>query len=267
MTIQDLKNQNLIVYECISGSRAYGLEIPTSDTDIKGVFVLPKERFYGLEYIPQVANETNDEVYYELGRYIELLNKNNPNILELLATPEDKILVKHPIMEKIKPALFLSKKCKDTFSGYALTQIKKARGLNKKMLNPVNKAKKNILDFCYVFYHQGAILVSHWLVENKLKQEDCGLVAIPGVKDVYGLYFSCDNNLSYKGIMKKERATSVLLSSVPKGEKPKAYLYFNQDGYVRYCKNYHDYWEWVENAMSLGMKTILLMAKNMIPKI
>ena len=88
MTIKDLKEKGLIIYECISGSRAYGLALPTSDTDIRGVFILPKEQYYGLNYIPQVADETNDTVYYELGRYIELLGKSNPNILELLATPK-----------------------------------------------------------------------------------------------------------------------------------------------------------------------------------
>lgn len=92
MTIDDLKSQNLILFECISGSKAYGLDTATSDTDIKGVFLLPKEDFYGLNYIPQVSNETNDIVYYELGRYFELLLLNNPNILELLSTPENKIL-------------------------------------------------------------------------------------------------------------------------------------------------------------------------------
>ncbi len=75
MTIQDLKSKDLILLEVISGSKSFGLDTPTSDTDIKGVFYLPKEKFYGLEYISQIANETNDEVYYELGRFVELLLK------------------------------------------------------------------------------------------------------------------------------------------------------------------------------------------------
>ena len=44
------------------------------------MYYLPKDQFYGLQYIPQVSNETNDEVYYELGRFVELLLKNNPII-------------------------------------------------------------------------------------------------------------------------------------------------------------------------------------------
>jgi predicted nucleotidyltransferase len=35
MTIKDLKSQNLILFEVISGSRSFGLAIPTSYTDLK----------------------------------------------------------------------------------------------------------------------------------------------------------------------------------------------------------------------------------------
>jgi predicted nucleotidyltransferase len=150
MTIQTLKSQNLLLFEVISGSKSFGLNTPTSDADIKGVYYLPKEQFYGLEYIPHVSNETNDEVYYEIGRFVELLLKNNPNILEILATPEDCILYKHPLLEKLQLNDFLSKLSKDTFAGYVLTQIKKARGLKKKIVKPVPKKKKSLLDFCYV---------------------------------------------------------------------------------------------------------------------
>lgn len=101
MTIDDLKNRGLIIMECISGSRAYGLDTPTSDTDIKGVFLLPKEDFYGLDYTPQVSNPTNDIVYYEFGRFMELLSLNNPNILELLNTPKEAVLIKHPFLNEI----------------------------------------------------------------------------------------------------------------------------------------------------------------------
>lgn len=75
MTIDFLRENKLIILECISGSKAYGLDTPSSDTDIKGVFLLPKSNFYGLEYVPQVNNETNDIVFYELRRFMELLAK------------------------------------------------------------------------------------------------------------------------------------------------------------------------------------------------
>ena len=246
MTIQDLKEHDLILFECISGSKAYGLDLPGSDTDIKGIFYLPKEKFYGFSYIPQVSSESNDEVYYELGRFIELMKKNNPNILEILATPEDKILYKHPIIHKINPEIFISKRCKDTFGGYAFTQVKKARGLNKKILNPLDKQKKTILDFCYVLFNQGSIPLKKWLEMKSIDQADCGLLSIPHARDIYGIFVDQTGELKYKGIMQKENATSVLLSSIPKKEAVSGHLYFNNDGYIKYCKDYKEYWDWVE---------------------
>jgi uncharacterized protein len=247
MTIQELKDKDLIIYECISGSKAYGLDVSTSDTDIKGIFILPQKMLYGLNYIPQVANESNDVVYYELGRFIDLLEKNNPNILELLATPTDKILVKHPVIDRIKPEIFVSKQCKDTFGGYAFTQIRKARGLKKKIVNPTPKKKKTVLAFCHVLHGQGALPLSKWLLLNGVAQEDCGLVNISRVKDMYALFVDPARQLGYKGILRKENATTVLLSSIPKKEQPIGYLYFNQDAYIKYCKDYREYWDWVEN--------------------
>ncbi len=45
MTLSELKKSGHIIFECIAGSRAYGLDTATSDTDIRGVFVLLKSIF------------------------------------------------------------------------------------------------------------------------------------------------------------------------------------------------------------------------------
>lgn len=246
MTIQTLKSQNLILFEVISGSKSFGLNTPTSDTDIKGVYYLPKEKFFGLDYIPQISNETNDVVYYEIGRFVELLLKNNPNILEILASPEDCILYKHPLMEHLQLEDFLSKLCKDSFAGYAVTQIKKARGLNKKIVNPMPKEKKSLLDFCYVLKGYETVSANNFLSENNLKQEQCGLVNLPNSKGMFALYYDLGKTLGYKGIIQKESSNEVSLSSIPKNEKLIGYLSCNQDGYSKYCKEYTEYWAWIE---------------------
>lgn len=246
MNIQHLKSQNLLLFEVISGSKSFGLNTPTSDTDIKGVYYLPKEQFYGLDYIPQISNETNDEVYYEIGRFVELLLKNNPNILEILATPEDCILYKHPLMEKLQLNDFLSKLCKDTFAGYAMTQIKKARGLKKKIVNPMPKEKKSLLDFCYVLKGYETVSLPVFLSEKNWKQEQCGLINLPNSKGMFALFYDTTTTLGYKGIIQKENSNEVSLSSIPKGQEPVDYLSVNQDGYSKYCKEYTEYWEWIE---------------------
>ncbi|WP_235299696.1 DNA polymerase beta superfamily protein [Portibacter marinus] len=260
MTIEDLKENDLIIMECISGSRAYGLETPTSDTDIKGVFILPQSDFYGLNYIPQVSNETNDIVYYELGRFMELLVVNNPNILELLNSPQHAVLLKHPYLDIIEPSQILSKLCENTFGKFAISQIKKAKGLNKKILKPIDKKRKTVLEFCYVNYGNGSVPLTKFLSLKGFKQQDCGLTKIPNMKDVYGLYHNED--LGYKGIMKNDFSNSISLSSIPKNEIQQCLLYFNHDGYSSYCKDYKEYWLWVENRNEDRYENTMSHGKN-----
>ncbi|MEO1052389.1 MAG: nucleotidyltransferase domain-containing protein [Bacteroidota bacterium] len=267
LTVDSIKSHNLILLECISGSKAYGLDTSKSDTDKRGVFYLSRKSFYGLHSIDQISNETNDESYSELGRFFELLIKSNPTMIELLNTPEEHVMHQHPFFKHIKAEFYLSKQCKDTFAGYAITQVKKARGLNKKILNPIEKQRKSILDFCYVPYDQGAIPLQKFLEDKGLKQEDCGLTKIPHMHEVYGLYH--DESGHYKGVMRKEEANDVALSSISKGEEPLTIMSFNKSGYSAYCREYKEYWEWVEkrndarydNTMAHGKRYD---AKNMM---
>ncbi len=242
LTLETLKPY--LLFESISGSRAYNLATETSDTDIKGVFYLPKELYYGLNYIPQVNNATNDCVYYELGRFVELLCASNPNILELLNSPQQAILYQHPLMAQLKPEWFVSKACIQTFVHYAQRQIKKAHGLNKKIVNPVEKTFKTVLSFCYIIEGAKSMTLNEWLTQKNWQQQNLGLVKIPHAQDVYGVYY--DEAGSYQGVMKKENATDVLLSSVPKSATLQAYLTFNKEGYSAYCIGYRDYWQWVD---------------------
>ena len=166
LTIDDLQRQKLILFEAVSGSRAYGLAAPESDTDIKGVFYLPRTQYFGLEGLQQVSNDSNDEVYYELGRFVELLLHSNPNTLELLAAPPDCILQRHPLMDTFRSAWFVSLACRQSFAGYAMGQIKKARGLNKKIVNPLPQEKKTVLDFCHIVQGAGTVELQRWLDAN-----------------------------------------------------------------------------------------------------
>ena len=260
MTIDDLRDNGLILLECISGSKAYGLDTPTSDTDNKGVFLCPKKDFYGLNYVQQLSNPSNDIVFYELGRFMEHLSVNNPNILELLATPNEAILSKSSLLNQIKTDQILSKKCKDTFGQFAISQIKKAKGLNKKILNPMDKERKTPLDFCFVNYENGSIALTHFLQKQAWRQEHCGLVNIPHMQDIFGLYHN--KKADYQGIIKHENSNDLTLSSIPKGEKQIALLYFNRNGYSTYCKDYRAYWDWVAKRNDARYENTIGHGKN-----
>ncbi|MGV0752201.1 DNA polymerase beta superfamily protein [Empedobacter brevis] len=244
LMIEDLKSQNLILFECISASKAYNLATKNSDTDIRGVFYLPKNEFYGFEYQAQISNETHDIVYYEIGQFIELLLKNNPTCLELLATPEEFILYKSPFLDELNYKDFITSDVEKTFVGYALSQIKKAKGLNKKFLNPIDKTRKTVLDFCSIIIENKTISFTDWIISNSYKQEFCGLSKISHSKDLFALYYN--KNLSYKGIIKDEKNDDIRLSEIPKNEKLIAYFIFQKDEYSTYCKQYKEYWDWME---------------------
>jgi len=262
MTLDDIRKNNLIIYECISGSKSQGLDTEDSDTDIRGVFILPEDNFFGFDYIPQLANDTNDIVFYELKRFVELLVKNNPNVLELLYIDDRFVVSKHPLFQLLRPELFLSKLCKDTFAGYAMAQIKRARGLNKKILNPVPEEKKSILDFCFIIKGQKSIPALKWLAERNYKQELCGLAAIPHVSNGYALFYDEKARLGYQGMIKKESSDLLSVSSIPKGETSLGTLYCNIDGYSSYCKDYKEYWEWVAKRNDARYKNTIAHGKN-----
>ena len=264
MTIQDLKDKGLIIFEGIVGSQAYGISTPTSDTDIKGVFIMPLEGLLNFDYVEQVSDEKNDTTYYELKRFLQLVQTNNPNILELLNLPPDCILHKDPIFDMVldQSDKFISKMCRNSFGGYAVEQIKKARGLNKKIVKQFDEKRKGVLDFCYVTYNQGSLLVEDYLkiAHPGTSQKDIGLVAIAHMRYTYGAYlvvYYCegdtgkfnrtDSTKYFKGIVQDpETANDISLSEVPKNARPAFTVQFNKDGYSTYCREYKEYWDWVE---------------------
>lgn len=245
MTIQDIKERKLLLLECVSGSRVYGLNTEASDTDIKGVYYMPKDLFYAGIYIPQISSETGDEVYFELGRFVELLMKNNPSMLELLATPEAYVLYRHPLMERLSIEQFLSRLCKDTFAGFAMTQVKKARGLKKKMVSPMDAARKSVLEFCFIIEGNNVLPLVQWLSRMGYEQQRCGLCSIPHSRGLFGLYYDYQGVLGYKGVVQCYDANELSLSAVPKNLLPECYMIFNSDAYSVYCREFREYWEWV----------------------
>lgn len=263
MTLQELYDApHLILLEAWSGSLAYGTALPSSDVDTRGVFLMPRALLYGLAPSSQLNDDTNDTVFYELGRFVDLLSRNNPNILELLAMPEDCIRRRHSIMGRLRPEDFLSKKCRDTFGGYAFTQVRKARGLNKKIVNPMPRERKTPLDFCYVLWKQGSIPLRQWLEQKGFRQEQCGLANIPHFRDAYGLYYDEHGGLGFNGIIRKAVSNELALSSIPKGQPMAAVLSFNKDGYQTYCREYRQYWEWVEKRNEARYANTLSHGKN-----
>lgn len=245
--IEYLKRNNLIIFEVISGSKAYGLHNEDSDTDIKGVYVLPEDDFYSFEYVDQVSDETNDTVYYEIKKFFTLLSKSNPTMLEMINTPAESIIYRSETFPNLNMEKIFSKECYNTFAKYAYSQVKKARGLNKKIVNPMDKKRKSIIDFCTAIIDGKTRKLKEWAQEKTINLESCGLTSMNNCVNLFALFWQGnDNKNGYRGIAKKDESTQVITSSIPKGLNPLIYISFNIDGFKKYCKDYNDYWKWVE---------------------
>lgn len=129
------------IYLARHGSHAYGTALPTSDEDFRGIAIPPKAYFLGtlhrFEQKEQKSGNT-ETVVFSLPKFFHLATEGNPNVLEMLFVEiEDRILVT-PVGEALltQRALFLSKKIKHTFSGYAFSQLKRIQTHRRWLLEP-----------------------------------------------------------------------------------------------------------------------------------
>lgn len=141
-----MKPDNTIL-EGVTGSRAYGLDTETSDTDIKGVYLLPTSTILGIKFNPDHTTKDHtdpDWVYHEVGKFMKLVASGNPTVTELLFLTEytqlngiGKLLVGNRDM-------FLSTQgVQKAYRGYALSQAKKLSARQKEGLDGYDSALKN----------------------------------------------------------------------------------------------------------------------------
>jgi len=243
-----------LLLKVIVGSQAYGTNLPSSDIDYKGIYLQSIEDIALNEYQKQIE-VTKDEVYYEIGRFLELLEKNNPTIIEMLFTPEDCIVYKHPILDEIFEMRdkFITKKCKDSFAGMVKEQLRKAKGLNKKMNKKRNEVKrKTVLDFCRISMPpvKGSKTMKWFLESHEVTQSQIGLTKIPNAPMAYQVYVDLDGKGWARGIVKeggKGESNQLRLSETPIDSYPVATLIYNEAGYKMHCKEYKEYLEWDKN--------------------
>ncbi len=261
MNIEQLKDSGHIILSILSGSHLYGTNIEGSDEDIRGIFDLPLKDYIFLDHTKQVNDNTNDVTYYEVARFLELAKSANPNMLELLFAPEDKILFKDPRADLILKHRdkFLTKACRGSLCGYAVAQIKKARGMKKKIVNPIVE-RKDVLDFCYIVVPNGTKPLKDWLGTQRgmmFKQEYYGASKIPNARDAYFIYADEDKKYNFRGLIKDDKSSNELrLSSIPKELMLMgSVMMFNQDGYTSHCKDYKEYQEWVTKRNPERYKT------------
>jgi len=139
MNLKEIALKNNIL-EIKVGSHLYGTNTPTSDIDLSGIFIAPKEFYLGLKTVNEVdmsiiskkENGRNDKdaidrKFYELRKFMKLATDNNPNIIEHLFVKNNNIVFANRLGQKLLANRFIFpyKGCYNKFCGYAYSQRKK----------------------------------------------------------------------------------------------------------------------------------------------
>lgn len=198
------ENQNLDKNICIlglGGSRAYGTNLPESDIDIRGVAVRRKEDILLGNDFENFVDVNTDTTIYSFDKIIELLTKCNPNTIEFLGLDADDYIYKNEIGELLlkNKDIFLSNRCINTFSEYALQQLYRMqqktnaalteKELNRHISGVLNNMSKKMNDK----YNLDENNVSFYLVDGKIK---CNIIATQcSMEDLSGMLSEFNNTL------------------------------------------------------------------------
>lgn len=133
------------IFRAISGSHGYGLNTENSDEDIRGICIPPMEYYLGFTNVfEQYVSNDPDEQIYSIRKYFKLAADCNPNIIELLYLSGQEILEidAYGLAVLAVKDKFLSKKARHTFSGYAMSQLKRIQGHYKWLMDPPTKPSR-----------------------------------------------------------------------------------------------------------------------------
>lgn len=117
------------------GSEAHGTYLPSTDPnsiddrDIQTIVVAPQIYYYGLRNFEhaEAINAPWDVVIDEFRKFVQLLIKQNPNVLSILWLEREDYLFIHPLAEQLlaRREVFSSRLAYKAFCGYADGQLKR----------------------------------------------------------------------------------------------------------------------------------------------
>ena len=127
-----------MIFKTIIGSKMHGTATDTSDSDYMGICIPDKDFILGTHKFEQLEERTNpsnarntkvdsDCTTYTLQKFVKLAADNNPNIIEVLFSPQSCFILQTTEGKELLDSkrLFISKRCYYKFMGYATAQFRK----------------------------------------------------------------------------------------------------------------------------------------------
>lgn len=237
---------------CYSGSIAYGTNLPTSDTDIRGLFCAePKfirTPFFNIK--EQTLADEEDGKIYELTNFMKLFVEMNPNIIELMFVDEKDILQSsdaYDYLRTMAPEL-LSSKVAFSFSGYAMAQLKRIRGHDKWISNPQPEAKPTQKEFFRLVHNYSEHpLLKHEDFMQALDGLNSFCILVPYGNNVYGVMENFNSSGLFNADGSIRNVDYQQLTDADKKRKPLFIVKYLAEEHKLAKEKHRNYWTWKEN--------------------
>lgn len=210
METDTIKIPGMVALEGVTGSRAYGLDTPESDVDLKGVYVAPTRAILSIFPIQDTINRTQPDVtYHEVGKFISLALAANPTIMEMLFLEDYTVVgIDGDLLVRNRHA-FLSQRVKNSYGGYAMQQIKRLQRRGDGSFSADTKKRKaKHARHCFRLLQQGRDL----LLKGTLT------VKVPNREELFALGEMSDEELVARFEKENEKFLSATESSILKPE-------------------------------------------------
>ena len=241
---KELLQDNMLVKH-YAGSHAYGTSLPTSDVDFRGLFcadpVNIRTPWFTVEEIELPPDQEEDTKFYEVSNFMKLLMDQNPNIIETMWVSQEDIVFDSDPYQYLRSQRekLLSSKVAFTFSGYAVSQLKRIKGHNKWINSPQAEEPPRQTDF---------VSLIQWFGNDKRFKIDLteflnDFRLIPYGGNIFGLvpvqgYTTFSNDFTLNTTFEDEHHSVGL---------PLAIVKFNKSEYNLAKEKWSQYWSWKKN--------------------
>jgi len=154
------------ILRVLCGSRAYGLDTPTSDFDWHAVYVVPTSRILSLgpriaetAFVQGYGSEINeDNTAWELRHFLEMATQCNPTVIETFIAPLEKADEWGYSLRRLFPYVLSRKRVFDAFRGYAKNQRTKMFDPPEGTGDPPTRSRKAAVAYLRSLYHGTELL-------------------------------------------------------------------------------------------------------------